>query len=63
MLTEWRTHLLAYMIHELTVLHVVHEVQENFDRCKHNRRVRVVKLYDDALRHHFRIDVPFWYVS
>lgn len=30
--TQWRTHFLANMVDKLSVLHVVHEIQEGLDR-------------------------------
>lgn len=29
--TQWRTHLLADVVDESSILHVIHEIQENFD--------------------------------
>ena len=62
-LTERRAHLLTNVLHELAVLHVVHEVQEDFDGREHNGRVGVIELCDYPLGHDFCVRGLLWYVA
>lgn len=61
--TQWRTHLLANIVHEFPILHVVHQVQQSFDCCENHSRIRVSELNDDALCHDFGICMFLWNIA
>lgn len=54
-LTKRGTHFLAYVVDEASVIHVVHQIQQNFDRGKDHGRVCVLHLDDDSLGKYFGV--------
>lgn len=42
-LTEWRPHLLLQHTNQVLILHVIHQVEDNFNGCQDNCRVGMLK--------------------
>ena len=54
-LTERRPHLLADVLNEFPVLHVIHEIQKNFYRREDDSGVPMLELDNDPFSNHLRL--------
>lgn len=53
--TQRGAHLLAAVIDQIPVLHVIHQVEKDLYCCQHDCRIGMLKVDDDALCHYFCI--------